>query len=53
MDSLLIDAKHNLDQVEQMTKPVIASANRGLEWTRVGAKDALDNSAVPRAFKWY
>ena len=50
MDSLLIDAKHNLDQVGQMTKPVIASANRGLEWTRVGAKKALDNSAVPKVF---
>lgn len=43
MDSLLIDAKHNLDQVAQITKPVVASAGRGLEWTRVGAKNALEN----------
>ena len=50
MDSLLIDAKHNLEQVGQMTKPVVAGAGRGLEWTRVGAKNALDNTAVPKVF---
>ena len=50
MDSLLIDAKHNLDQVGQMTKPVVAGAGRGLEWTRIGAKNALDNTAVPKVF---
>lgn len=44
MDSLLIDAKHNLDQVAQITKPVVAGAGRGLEWTRIGAKNALDNN---------
>ena len=50
MDSLLIDAKHNLDQVGQMTKPVVASAGRGLEWTRAGAKEALNDCAVPEVF---
>lgn len=50
MDSLFIDTKHNLDQVGQMTKPVVAGAGRGLEWTRVGAKNALDNIAVPKVF---
>lgn len=50
MDSLFIDAKHNLDQVGQITKPVVAGAGRGLEWTRVGAKMALDNSTVPKVF---
>ena len=50
MDSLVIDAKHNLDQVAQLTKPVVTGAGRGLEWTRVGAKNALDNSAVSKAF---
>ena len=48
MDSLSIDAKHNLDQVGQMTKPVVAGAGRGLEWTRTGAKNALENTAVAR-----
>ncbi|CAF9941764.1 hypothetical protein IMSHALPRED_002885 [Imshaugia aleurites] len=50
MDSLLVDAKNNLDQVAQITKPVVAGAGRGLEWTRVGAKNALDNSAVTKVF---
>ena len=50
MDSLFIDAKHNLGQVGELTKPVVAGAGRGLEWTRVGAKNALDNSAVPKVF---
>ncbi len=50
MDSLLIDAKHNLDQVAQITKPVVAGAGRGLEWTRVGAKNALDNNGVSKVF---
>ena len=50
MDSLLIDAKHSLDQVAQITKPVVAGAGRGLEWTRVGAKSALDNTAVSKVF---
>ena len=50
MDSLLIDAKHNLDQVGQMTKPVVAGAGRGLEWTRAGAKNALDKTPMPKVF---
>ena len=50
MDSLLIDAKHNLEHVGQMTKPVVAGAGRGLEWTRVSAKNALDHTAVPKVF---
>ena len=50
MDSLLNDAKHNLDQVAQITKPVVSGAGRGLEWTRVGAKHVLDNSGVSNAF---
>ena len=50
MDSLLVDAKHNLDQVAQVTKPVVAGAGRGLEWTRVGAKNAFDNTAVSKVF---
>ena len=50
MDSLLIDAKHNLDQVGKMTKPVVTGAGRGVEWTRAGAKNALDNTAVPKVF---
>ena len=50
MDSLVTDAKHNLNQVGQMTKPVVAGAGRGLEWTRVSAKNALDNTAVPKVF---
>ena len=50
MDALLIDAKHNLNQVGQMTKPVVAGAGRGLEWTRVSAKNALDHTAVPKVF---
>ena len=36
--------------IGQMTKPVVAGAGHGLEWTRVGAKNALDNSAVPNIF---
>ena len=50
MDSLLVDTKHNLDQVGQMTKPVVAGAGRGIKWTRVGAKNALDNIVVPKVF---
>ena len=50
MDSLLTDAKQNLDHVAQLTKPVVVGAGRGLEWTRVGAKSALDNSGVSKAF---
>ncbi len=50
MDSLLIDAKQNLGQVAQITKPVVAGAGRGLEWTRASAKNALDNTAVSKAF---
>ena len=50
MDSLIIDAKHNLDQVAQVTKPLVAGAGRGLEWTRVGAKNALDNTAMSKVF---
>ena len=50
MGSLLIDAKQNLNHVGQMTKPVVESAGRGLERTRVSAMNALDNIAVPKVF---
>lgn len=50
MDSLLVDAKQNLDQVAQITIPVVAGAGRGFEWTRVGARKALDNITVTKFF---
>ena len=48
-NSLLIDAKHNLDQVGQLTKPVAVGAFH-LERMRADAKSALDNIGVPNVF---
>ena len=49
MDSLLTDAKNNLDQVGQITKPVVAGAFH-LEWMRADAKSALNNIGLPNVF---
>ena len=50
MDPLFINAKHNLDHVGQMTKPVVAGAGFHLEWMRADAKNAIDNIVDPRLF---